>query len=168
LSEFARKAGTLSALCYLGTLVPGMLKRLGIFPLMRASMMLFRRQLGVLMFWLAILHQSMMVTFPMLITYGGLNLAVYGRHEVYGLLGVGLLFPLWVTSNDSSVRRLGKLWHWIHALTYIALFFIYLHVSDHEGYLPWLFKGVVGLEIISWLYYMVQSKRKQVINAPTV
>jgi DMSO/TMAO reductase YedYZ heme-binding membrane subunit len=163
LDEVARKAGTFSALFYLSTLVPGMLKRFGLLPLFTASLMLFRRQLGVIMFLLAIFHQSIMGLYPKLMQPSGFTLLLT-QHETYGLLALTLLFPLWVTSNDSSKQKLGSWWKWVHRLTYVALIFIYLHVSAMSAALQLAFVVSMSLEAISWTYYWLQSSKKKKIS----
>jgi DMSO/TMAO reductase YedYZ heme-binding membrane subunit len=168
LEEFARKAGTISALLYFSTLVPGMMKRFNVLPLVRTTWMLFRRQFGVLMFLTAIFHESTMATFPMVIGSGKIDLSLFTKHEVYGLVALCALFPMWLTSNELSVRKLGKWWNWLHRLTYIALCFIYLHVATVSEKLKWLFVTVMVIEVLSWLYYFVQINRKKQINAQSV
>ncbi len=163
LDEVARKAGTFSALFYLTTLVPGMLKRFGLLPLFTASLMLFRRQFGVVMFLLAIFHQSIMAFYPKLMT-GGLTLSLLTQHETYGLLALTLLFPLWATSNDTSKQKLGTWWKWVHRLTYIALVFIYLHVTSVSATLQLAFIVVMTLEVVSWVYYWIRSSSQKKIQ----
>jgi DMSO/TMAO reductase YedYZ heme-binding membrane subunit len=168
LYDFARQAGTVSAFLYVSTLIPGMLKRFNVLPLVRATWMLFRRQFGVLMFLTAIFHQTTLVVFPMIITNGIIDLSLFARRELYGLIATCCLFPMWLTSNELSVRKLGRWWNWLHRLTYIALFFIYLHVATQSENLKWLFLTAMGLEVLSWLNYFVQTTRKKPENVPPV
>ncbi|MGO7216221.1 sulfoxide reductase heme-binding subunit YedZ, partial [Rhizobium ruizarguesonis] len=38
---------------------------------------------------------------------------------MFGMAGLALLSPLAVTSNNLTIRRLGKNWIWLHRLVYI-------------------------------------------------
>ena len=156
----ALQAGTVSAYLYLCTLIPGILKRFNIFTLFRTSAMLFRRQFGILMFLLAIFHQATLVSFPMIINFGRVRLELLAQREVYGLVAMCLLFPMWLTSNDVAVKKLGPWWNWIHRLTYIALFFIYIHVAVVSDTLRWLFMGMMIAVTISWVYFWLVAKKK--------
>jgi sulfoxide reductase heme-binding subunit YedZ len=45
-----------------------------------------------------------------------------------GMLSAVLLMPLAWTSNDYSVRRLGRSWKQLHRLIYPAILFVMIHV----------------------------------------
>lgn len=147
-----RWSGQAALVLYSLTLVPGMLRRFGIFPLTRSVLMIWRRYFGISMFHSAITHSLLLYVIPVLATDPSLLFRSPGNHVLYGLGGILLLFPLWLTSNDWSVKTMGKFWHTIHALTYIALFFIFLHVYLATS--GWT-KATVGivfvLEVLSWV-----------------
>jgi DMSO/TMAO reductase YedYZ heme-binding membrane subunit len=165
LDSIARKAGTTSALLYLLTHVPGILKRFNFLPLFKASLFLFRRQFGVTMFLLSIFHQSVMGLFPKLIQFGFVDPKLLTQHEIYGSAGLLLLFPLWLTSNDTSVKKLGPWWKRVHRLTYIALFFIYLHVATVSNSLRLLFIMVAMTQLASWVYYWIDTFKKRNVKS---
>lgn len=151
-SNLGRWSGQIALILYSLTLVPGMLRRFGIFPLTRSVLMIWRRYFGISMFHSAISHSLILYIIPVLVIDPALLLRNPGSHALYGLGGLLFLFPLWLTSNDWSVKTMGKLWHTIHALTYVALFFIFLHV--YLGTSGWtrLAIGIVFvLEILSWI-----------------
>jgi len=143
--------GNVALIFYCLTLLPGIAKRFGVLPLQRATLMLYRRQFGVLMFLTAYVHGAIISTIPLAMTVG-LRPEFFGAHEQVGQLAILVLFPLWLTSNDTSVRVLKQKWQWLHRITYLALFLIFLHVVLVSA-LPWaLLAGtVLLLEIASWI-----------------
>lgn len=135
--------GVLAFLLYLATFLPGVLQRFKILPLMTASMILFRRQLGILMFYAAIVHLMLVSSIPKIYTYGTIDLSLFAQKEIFGLIGVIILFPLWLTSNDFSIKKLGKFWKILQRFTYFALIFIFLHVALQE-----LSLALIGLVVM--------------------
>jgi len=113
LSEWGRKLGTISFVFYMLTLLPSMVRRLK-FPRLLPVMSIllpFRRQFGVLMFLTAFAHQGFTTILPNLVfidfEYSKLALQL-SAHHIAGFVAWWLLFPLWLTSNDASVKYLGK------------------------------------------------------------
>jgi len=141
LLDIGRKLGTLAFGSYVLTLLPGMIKRLKYAVLMPIMSILlpFRRQFGVLMFITAFVHQYFTTTLPYLVLID-FNFSKFTpqllTHQIVGFLAWWLLLPLWLTSNDLAVKKLGKWWKRIHRLTYVAIFLIMAHVAlvDHWLY----------------------------------
>jgi sulfoxide reductase heme-binding subunit YedZ len=155
----ARELGQIAALLYCLTLVPGMLRRFQLLPLTRAILMLWRRYVGIAMFNSALVHLALIRVLPVLLTNPRLLLFA-NRQILFGALAVALLFPLWLTSNEYSVRRLGAAWHWIHKLTYAAVFFIFFHVALSANVrLAWFVGMVLLIEILSWFAGWLRSGR---------
>lgn len=110
---------------------------LAITPLRRwtgVNLLRFRRALGVLCFVYVLLH---------LLVWLGLDLRDPGRiwaevikrpYIMVGVLAFVLMVPLAVTSNNASVRRLGRQWRRLHRLTYMAAILGAVHFI-------WLAKG---------------------------
>ncbi len=161
--EVGSSLGVFSLICYLTTLAPGIMKRLQVFPLQRASLMLFRRQFGILMFLSAYAHGLIVTTLPLAMSVG-LKPEFFTMREQFGMYAVLILFPLWLTSNDLSVRWLGKKWNVLHKLTYLALLLIFIHVLLASE-LKWAIVGavVIGLEIWSWV---VEYRKNTSVPAP--
>lgn len=152
LAELGLHLGQFALGCYLLTLLPGILKRLRVFPLERTTLMLFRRQLGVLMFLSAYVHGAIISTIPLLFTTG-FPPTTLSLVEQLGMFSVLLLLPLWLTSNDTSTAFLGKKWQWLHRLTYGALLLIFGHVVlvSHALFWQLLTGTVLILEVTSWI-----------------
>lgn len=158
--EVGKKAGTLSLILYAASLIPGILKRIQKFPIMRVMFMLFRREFGVLMFLSMIVHSTYNQIYPYITLGQSLFLGLSPR-IIFGFIAEMILVPLWITSNDWSVKTLKKSWNTIHKLTHVALLFIVGHVLliDGEIALKLFTACILILEIYSWI---AQSRRNTV------
>lgn len=140
--------GKITAFLLALTLSAGILGRFRWFVTMRITLMLFRRHFGILTYISGVFHATFVVLLPML-TYGFRPLLIF---EVYGLTALLLILPLFLTSNDYSVRLLQTGWNTLHKLVYLALFFAALHTlftrSQSTGV---LLMSVVILEALSYL-----------------
>lgn len=128
------KFGVISLICYILTLMPGILNRLRWFPLLTLPistlLMAFRRHFGILMFITAFIHMSFTTTLPQLVLYDfDASRITLQTHQVVGMLSWWILLPLWLTSNDISVKLLGTWWKRLQSLTYVALAGIFVHVA---------------------------------------
>jgi methionine sulfoxide reductase heme-binding subunit len=150
--------GQLALISYLITLIPGILTRLKIQPLIGVLITPFRRHFGITMFLSAWAHLSLTTTFPLLSQ--GLPLVLM-LPQIVGLIGWWLLFPLWLTSNDWSQKKLGPKWKMLHKLTYIALFFIFFHVALMIKTRWAILAGIVLVaEVLSWLVVWQRGSQK--------
>lgn len=159
LLDIGRKLGTISFFLYVLTLIPGLLRRLriaGLMPVMTV-LMLFRRQFGVLMFVTASVHQSFTTILPYLVVVN-FDLTKFPPPlltlHLTGLAAWWLLLPLWLTSNDVAVKKLGKWWKILHKLTYVALFFIMIHVAlvNH-----WIYALLLGLIVVGNVWGLIRK-----------
>lgn len=155
------KLGVISLLCYILTLTPGILKRLNWLPQITQTIItlltLFRRHFGILMFLTAFVHMSFTTTLPQLVAYNfDFSRITFLSYQFVGLIGWILLFPLWLTSNDMAVRRLGPWWKRLQNMTYLALFFIFAHVALQGESLSILLLFVGIMEVVSRI---VQQKK---------
>jgi len=76
-----------------------------IAPLLAVLIMPFRRHLGVLMFLCVFIHFSLTTQLPVLVS--GV-IPPLNAPKLFGFGAMLLLFPLWLTSNDTSQRFSGK------------------------------------------------------------
>lgn len=146
---WASNFGITAFLLYVTTLVPGILKRFQILPLLQATIMPLRRHLGISMFLMAILHMGYMYTIPTFFKQP-LEIRALSTHGTYGLLAILALFPMWLTSNDYSQRTLKRNWFVLHKLTYFACLMIFMHVSTVNKTLTVIGGIFLFLEIASW------------------
>lgn len=143
----------------LGLIVlPGILGRLKIEIKITRVITLFRRQLGITFFLLAFFHYHFVRGL-------GLYQAKMGFFEnllpfmVFGLLAFLIFLLMFLTSNNLSVRRLGKWWKYLHRLIYIALWLLVLHTALNKVGTWTVFIGLFALlEMISWIYYFLNKQ----------
>jgi sulfoxide reductase heme-binding subunit YedZ len=101
-----------------------LLLTLSITPLRRvtgwASLISFRRMLGLFCFFYAVVHVSSYVSFDMVFDVGDILKDIAKRPFItVGFISLTLLLPLAVTSTNGMVRRLGsKRWLKLHRLIY--------------------------------------------------
>ncbi|NCO12700.1 MAG: hypothetical protein GW754_01505 [Candidatus Pacebacteria bacterium] len=150
IQSLAKSFGTLALFMFLATLTPGILSRFKIFPLFASSIVLFRRQLGILMFITAMVHSFYLITIPGIMTsqFGPDFLTI---RDLLGSLSLIILLPAWLTSNNYSQKKFGKIWKIIQRVTYISLVMIFIHVAFTSLKLGVLTFGVFLLEFSSWL-----------------
>jgi len=156
-----RSLGTAAFFLYIATLIPSMIRRLQIRQLLPIMSILlpFRRQFGVLMFLTAFVHQSFTTVLPYLVfvdfDFAQLPPPLLARH-ITGFAAWWLLFPLWLTSNDLAVKKLGKWWKRLHKLTYAALFLIMAHVALVSS---WWYVAVL-ITILAGNFWALVGNRK--------
>jgi DMSO/TMAO reductase YedYZ heme-binding membrane subunit len=168
-SDLARQLGSWLAITavilFSFTLLPGILQRLRWLPQLTIPVSTiitpFRRHIGILMFLTAWMHMALSGYLQTYILTGSpIPPAGPRLFEFFGFLGWLLLLPVWLTSNDTSMRFLGKKWKALQRLTYIALWFIMSHVGLQGNALALLLLVIGVLEVTSW----VVAKRRQPIR----
>jgi sulfoxide reductase heme-binding subunit YedZ len=103
---------------------------LAVTPLRRflgLNLMRFRRALGVLTFAYVSLHLLVWLVLDVQILGQILADIVKRPYITIGMAGFALMLPLALTSNNLSVRRLGRNWRRLHVLTYPAALLAGLH-----------------------------------------
>ncbi len=153
--SYGRKSGETSAILFLIVLTPGILKRFrmtGLLLDLQLVLMAVRRQLGISMYLTAIFHSLWVKNLALL--KSGLPLAPGNFREILGVLALFLLTPLFLTSNDTSQRLLGKTWNTLHKLVYLINWLIFGHVALLPGksVLATLYFAYAVLEISSFIY----------------
>ena len=142
-----KKLGVLSAGMLCLTLVPGIIRRFGILPELRVFLMMFRRHFGILTYLFAVAHSLLTYWLPAL-RFGFTPILTF---QLLGMIALGFGTPLFITSNDFSVRVLQKWWDHVHSLVYLMLFFAALHTLFTSPTTGILLMAVVVLEVISYL-----------------
>ncbi|MCR4329006.1 MAG: ferric reductase-like transmembrane domain-containing protein [Candidatus Roizmanbacteria bacterium] len=135
--------------------LPGILKRFevtGVYKQIQLLLMSVRRQTGDLMFTFAVAH-AVWVRILLYIRFGLPDPASIPLFQIFGTLTLLLLFPLFLTSNNFSVRLLKKNWQRIHYLVYIAVWFAALHtLLGIEGQIWGILAVGIGVaQIASWM-----------------
>ncbi len=129
-NQLGRMAGNLALVSYTATIIPGILKRFsasGIIQKVQLIFMSFRRQLGIAMYAFAVYHTLWVRTLPSIKYHG--NLLPQTSYELIGLAALLLTTPLFLTSNNISVKNLGPRWRILHKLTYLIVWLIFFHIA---------------------------------------
>ncbi|MFA9288728.1 MAG: ferric reductase-like transmembrane domain-containing protein [Weeksellaceae bacterium] len=125
-STWGKRFGQFSVLLFCITITPGIMRRLQLKWKIKDIIMLFRRQLGIFTFIFAFIHYLTMSFLPTIVFK--LPLLPVSSLQVMGLLSIYPMALVFFTSNDWSVKRLGKWWSRIHSLVYIIAWTIFFHV----------------------------------------
>ena len=82
----------------------------------------FRRAFGLMSFFYIILHLSTWLLLDMQLRWVEIAESLTRKpFIVFGMMGFLLLIPLAATSNNYSMKRLGKYWQKLHKLIYVAI-----------------------------------------------
>ena len=82
----------------------------------------FRRAFGLMSFFYIILHFSTWLLLDMQLRWVEIADSLTRKpFIVFGMMGFLLLIPLAATSNNYSMKRLGKYWQKLHKLIYVAI-----------------------------------------------
>lgn len=95
--------------------------------LLRVNLMKFRRAIGVVTFSYVALHLLVWLVLDVQIVSQILADIAKRPYITIGMAAFILMLPLALTSNNWSVRRLGRRWKQIHLLTYPAVLLGGLH-----------------------------------------
>ncbi|MGA1050036.1 MAG: ferric reductase-like transmembrane domain-containing protein [Minisyncoccia bacterium] len=109
--------------------VPGILQRFRVknrLQKIQLFLMKYRRYLGIIVFNFAFIHFMWMRGLDILTT--GLPSTI-PTYQVFGAIALVLLTPLFLTSNNYSVKKLGKFWKTLHTLVYPTMFLLVLHTA---------------------------------------
>lgn len=124
---------------------------LAITPLRRyagLNLLKFRRAIGLLTFFYILLHLLVWLVLDVQILSQIWADILKRPYITIGMVGFVLMLPLAVTSNNLSVRRLGRRWQKLHKLTYVVAVLGAVHfVMLVKGFQiePLIYLGVVLL-----------------------
>ena len=98
---------------------------LAVSPLRRwggVSLLKYRRAVGLLAFFYALLHLSVYVGLDQVLDWGAIWRDIVRRPYItIGMLAFAILIPLAITSNATSIKRMGgSAWQKLHKLVYVA------------------------------------------------
>ncbi|MCR4324641.1 MAG: ferric reductase-like transmembrane domain-containing protein [Candidatus Curtissbacteria bacterium] len=148
-----------AAIILLGIVVlPGILGRFGIEIRITRIITVFRRQLGILVFILAFSH-FYLVRFMPWVTGLFPFWTVWQLFEYLGAAALSLLFVMFLTSNNYSMRTLGRWWKRTHRIVYVVLWLLVLHTGLQRISIWSVFIFIfAALEVASLLYARFKSK----------
>lgn len=121
-----RQSGEMGLVFFVLSSLPGIFRRFGIRSKLISILMIFRRYIGITCYLLVLIHSGFMKIIPWIArNYPVLPMETF---VIFGVVAHILLFTLFVTSNDYSIRRFGVWWDRIHDLTYVIVWIIFMHV----------------------------------------
>lgn len=150
---FLFSTGTIFAktalISFILTLLPGLCERLGIKHKGIALLKIYRREIGILMYLAALVH----VTLSKVIIIESLqDVLTPFPFEIMGSVSLLILFLLFITSNTISLVKLRLNWYRIQRLTYIGMFFIFLHVAFLSFSIWSILMGIIIiLQVVSFI-----------------
>lgn len=149
------------AILLLGIVIlPGILGRFRIeIPLTRI-ITLFRRQLGITVFLIALTHYEFVRGVDVL--SGKIPVLPVAIFEFFAIFALTILFFMFLTSNNASVKKMGKWWKRLHRLVYITVWLLAFHTGLQRISIWSVYIGVFALlEVSSLLYNKFSAKQSQ-------
>lgn len=156
LGELFAKA---SLFLLVAVLIPGITKRLQKGIQYSRYLMPYRRHIGILMFLTAFAH-GWLSNLLFRVLRGTLTV-VPDTYIIFGSLAMMLAFPLFLTSNNYSVRKLGRNWAKLHKLVYVVLILVLVHITLQGEGLALIAGATLVAEGAS---YIAQNKRLASLN----
>lgn len=137
--------------------IPGILKRFkvtGFLQSVQIVLMKSRRRIGDLMFTFALIHYLWSRLFLFIRTNSFPSPNNIPLFETLGFMGLFILIPLFLTSNNFSVRFLKVWWIRIQGLVYLSMWLIAFHVALQGLIIESVITfTIIALQITSWIYY---------------
>lgn len=156
-------SGQLALILFCIVITPGILRRFGVRNMMMSFLMVIRRHLGITMFLLSFLHYSSIRLFPVI--FGGVPFVVPPPFfEFMGVAALYTLAPIFLTSNDTSVSKLGSWWRRLHSMVYFIVWLIFAHVALQEVGVWTILIGLFALAESASLIYVAVSGNKKKTN----
>lgn len=155
--------GKVALVLYIITVIPGIARRFTIRNKILSLLTIFRRYIGILMYLFASIHFSFVRIIGLLSdTWSSWNFVLF---ELFGIIAVSLLFLLFITSNDLSLKRFNQWWYRIHKLTYIAMWFIFLHIAVQRISIWTILMGItLFLQVSSFVYSRLFVRTNELIR----
>lgn len=122
---------------------------------MLKKLVLWRKELGIAIFYLAFFHMVGIFIATDLWSYPREWISGFENIPILlGTISLMLMFVLYLTSNRISLKKMKKNWYKLHYLSYPALFFALLHKFglEKDSYIPAfvVFVVFVALKVFEW------------------
>lgn len=157
--RLAPMTGQAGLVVYILTTIPGIARRFRIQHKLIALLMIFRRYVGITMYLLVTIHYFFLRGIA---SWFGHILRVIPEDlfQLMGFMAYVLTFFLFATSNDFSTKHLGIWWDKIHRLTYIIIWFIFLHVALQRFSIWSILIGITAvLQVASHIASFIRKTR---------
>ncbi len=161
--EKAPQLGQIALIIFCLAITPGILRRFHILLKIMSSLMLIRRHLGITTFLFAFGHYMLLRGTPLL--FGQIPFRPGLLFELAGITALSLMSVMFFTSNDLSVRTLGKKWSALHKIVYIIVWLIFFHTALQSISFWSILIGVYAvLETVSLIYNYFRMKKQKLVK----
>ncbi|MDK4702543.1 protein-methionine-sulfoxide reductase heme-binding subunit MsrQ [Rhizobium sp. CNPSo 4062] len=130
----------------------------------------YRRALGLLCFYYALMHLTVYMVLDQALDVQTVIDDVLKRPFImFGMAGLVMLLALAVTSNNFSIKRLGKKWIWLHRLVYIIAACGALHFALSTKVLSveqFIYIGLLIAMILYRSYRPIMMERRRAARKP--
>lgn len=117
------------------------------------NLLRYRRALGLLAFWYALMHFTTYMVLDQFLNFAAVVEDITRRPFItIGMAALMMLLPLALTSNSWSIRRLGSRWGKLHRLVYVAAAAGALHYAMSVkivGPQQWIYIAIIAL-LLAW------------------
>lgn len=122
----------------------------------------YRRALGLLSFYYALMHLAAYLLLDLAMDFSTFWDDVIKRPFImFGMVALGLLVPLALTSNNFSIRQMGRKWIWLHRLIYGVTVLVLLHFSLSAKVLSLDHYFYIALIILMLLYRVHRALKRK-------
>jgi len=119
------------------------------------SLLRYRRALGLLAFYYVVMHFAAYMLLDQALNFSAIIQDITRRPFItIGMASFALLIPLALTSNNWSIRKLGRRWIKLHKLVYIAIAGGALHflMSVKSWPAEPVVYGAIVVTLLGWRY----------------
>lgn len=132
------------------------------------NLLRYRRALGLLAFWYALMHFTTYMVLDRFLNFAAIVEDITRRPFIaIGMAGLLTLLPLALTSNNWSIRKLGSRWGRLHRLIYVAAAAGALHYAMSVkivGPQQWFYMAIIAL-LLAWrptrAYFNARKRRQR-------
>lgn len=137
------------------------------------SLLRYRRALGLLAFWYALMHFTTYMVLDQFQNVAAIVEDITRRPFItIGMAGLLMLVPLALTSNNWSIRKLGSRWGKLHRLVYVAAAAGALHYAMSVkivGPQQWIYIAIIAL-LLAWRplrpYFNARKRHRRTPEKP--
>jgi len=130
----------------------------------------YRRALGLLCFYYVAMHLTVYMVLDQALDLSAvLNDVLKRPFIMFGMAGLVMLLALAVTSNNFSIKRLGKKWIWLHRLVYIIAACGALHFALSTKVLSleqYIYIGLLIAMILYRSYRPIMMEKRRAARKP--
>jgi len=133
------------------------------------ALLRYRRALGLLAFYYALMHFATYMLLDQGLNMSAIVTDIVRRPFItIGMVSLLLLVPLALTSNNWSIRKLGRRWNSLHKLVYVAIAGGAIHfIMSVKSWPaePVIYAGIVGA-LLLWRLVRPHARNRKPVSRP--